>query len=70
MLNGWMGDARTGERLTFLFQPGVGVQVDVNGTVKGTIKGDDFGKAFLSIWLGAEPPNPELKAGLLGGSCG
>ena len=37
---------------------------------QGTIKGDDFAKAFFSIWLGAKPPNPELKAGLLGGACG
>jgi hypothetical protein len=42
----------------------------LDGTVKGTIKGDDFAKAFLSIRLGADPPNPEIKAGLLGGSCG
>jgi hypothetical protein len=68
-LNGWMADVKTGQRLTFLVKPGEGVQVDVNGTVKGTIKGDDFAKAFLSIWLGAQPPNPEVKAGLLGGAC-
>ena len=70
MLNGWMADVKTGERLTFIHKPGTGLQVDMNGTVKGIIKGDDFAKAFLSIWLGAEPPNPEIKAGLLGGSCG
>ena len=70
MLNGWMADVKTGERLTFIHKPGTGLQVDMNGTVKGTIKGDDFAKAFLSIWLGAEPPNPEIKVGLLGGSCG
>ena len=69
-LNGWMADVKTGERLTFVHKPGVGVQVDVNGAVKGTIKGDDFAKAFLAIWLGADPPNPEIKAGLLGGGCG
>ena len=69
-LNGWMADIKTGQRITFTLKPGAGLQVDVNGTVKGTIKGDDFGKAFLSIWLGAEPPNPEVKAGLLGGACG
>ena len=45
-------------------------QVDVNGAVKGTIKGDDFAKAFLAIWLGGDPPNPEIKAGMLGGACG
>lgn len=70
MLNGWMSDMKSGQRLTFIHKPGAGIQVDVNGAVKGTIKGDDFAKAFLAIWLGAEPPNPELKAGLLGGACG
>jgi Chalcone isomerase-like len=70
MLNGWMADVKSGERLTFVHMPGAGLQVEVNGTMKGTIKGDDFASAFLSIWLGADPPNPEIKAGLLGGSCG
>jgi hypothetical protein len=37
--------------------------------VKGTLAGDDFSRALLSIWLGASPPNPELKSGLLGGTC-
>jgi Chalcone isomerase-like len=34
------------------------------------VEGDDFARAFLAIWLGAKPPNPSLKAGLLGGACG
>ena len=70
MLNGWMGDVKTGERLTFIHKPGTGLQVDVNGAVKGIIKGDDFAKAFFAIWLGGDPPNPEIKAGILGGACG
>ena len=70
MLNGWMADVKTGERLTFVRKADASLQVDVNGSVKGVIKGDDFAKAFLSIWLGADPPNPEIKAGLLGGACG
>jgi hypothetical protein len=69
-LNGWMADVKTGERLTFIHRPGAGIDVVVGNTAKGTIKGDDFAKAFLSIWLGADPPNPEIKAGLLGGACG
>jgi hypothetical protein len=69
-LNGWMADVKSGQKLTFSFKPGAGVSVDVSGVAKGTIDGDDFGKAFLSIWLGGEPPNPELKSGLLGGACG
>jgi hypothetical protein len=69
-LQGWMADMKSGQRMTFTFKPGTGLQVNVNGAVKGTIKGDDFAKAFLSIWLGADPPNPEIKVGLLGGACG
>ena len=68
MLTGWMSDIKTGQRMQFTFRPGVGLQVIINGTPKGTITGDDFGRAFLSIWLGV-PPNPEIKAGMLGGSC-
>jgi len=68
-LQSWMVDMQSGQRLTFIHTPGAGIQVDVNGTGKGTIPGDDFATAFLSIWLGAHPPNPNLKSGLLGGAC-
>ena len=69
-LKSWMADMKTGQRLTFVYRPGTGLEVDVNGAAKGTIKGDDFAKAFFSIWLGANTPNPGLKSGLLGGVCG
>jgi Chalcone isomerase-like len=69
MLNGWMSDMKTGQRLTFVRVPALGTQVSVNGVVKGTIIGDDFSRALISIWLGPEPPNAELKSGLLGGAC-
>lgn len=69
-LSSWMSDMKTGQRLTFVRQPGTGTQVSINGTLKGTITGDDFSRALISIWLGAEPPNVELKNGLLGGPCG
>ena len=69
MLKSWMVDMKSGQRLTFTHKPGAGIQVGVNGTVKGTIPGDDFATAFLSIWLGPHPPNPNLKSGLLGGAC-
>jgi hypothetical protein len=69
-LNSWMAEMKTGQRLVFVRQPGAGIQVSVNGVVQGTIAGDDFSRALFLIWLGADPPNPELKAGLLGGPCG
>ncbi len=68
-LNSWMVDVKSGDRVTFVNKPVAGVEVSLNGAVKGTIKGDDFAKALLSIWLGADPPNPEIKSGLLGGAC-
>jgi hypothetical protein len=42
------------------------LHLDANGAVKGTIKGDAFAKAFLAMWLGADPLNqkstPECSA--------
>jgi len=70
MLNSWMTDVKSGQRFTFLRRPGVGIQVSIAGALKGTISGDDFARAFLAIWLGPNPPHPELRAGLLGGPCG
>jgi len=69
-LKAWMVDMKSGQKLTFTHKPGAGIEVDVHGKVQGTVAGDDFAKAFLAIWLGAKPPNPTLKAGLLGGACG
>lgn len=68
-LNGWMTGVGSGQRMTFLRIPGVGIQYSLDGNVLGTISGDDFATAFLAIWLGSSPPSPELRAGLLGGRC-
>ncbi len=68
-LNTWLSDVKRGERLAFIRQPGEGIHVIVNGVVKGTIPGGDFSRDFMSIWLGATPPSPELRRGLLGGKC-
>lgn len=68
-LNGWMTGVGSGQRMTFLRIPGVGIQYSLDGAVQGTIAGDDFAEAFLAIWLGPSPPSQELRAGLLGGAC-
>lgn len=68
-LNGWMTTVGSGQRMTFLRLPGVGIQYALDGAVKGTISGDDFATAFLAIWLGSSPPSQALRAGLLGGEC-
>jgi hypothetical protein len=68
-LENWMHSVSSGQRMSFLRIPGVGVQYSLDGAVQGTIPGDDFTTAFFAIWLGASPPSPELRAGLLGGAC-
>jgi hypothetical protein len=68
-LDGWMTGVGSGQEMTFLRIPGVGVRYSLDGAVKGTIAGDDFATAFLSIWLGSSPPSRALRAGLLGGPC-
>jgi hypothetical protein len=60
---------KEGQYLSFTNDPTNGVAVDVNGTGGPTILGADFSLALLSMWIGAEPRDAGLKAGLLGGEC-
>jgi Chalcone isomerase-like len=68
-LNARMVDFKEGQYLSFTDDPAKGVAVDVNGASGAVIEGADFANALLSIWLGQEPPNEDLKSGLLGGKC-
>ena len=68
-LNDGLVDFKEGNHLTFVNDPGKGVTVDVNGARKFQIEGADFSNALLAIWLGADPPNKDLKSGLLGSKC-
>ena len=43
--------------------------MNVNGADSAAIKGADFASAFLKIIVGPEPPNEDLKSGLLGEKC-
>jgi hypothetical protein len=68
-MKAYMVDFEEGHSLTFSYRPAAGTAVLVNGEDKGTIEGADFASALIAIWL-AEPPNLDLKRGLLGGACG
>ena len=63
-----MRDLASGEAMLFSYDPGRGVEVAIAGDVVATIAGAEFARALLSVWLGARPPNSELKEGLLGRS--
>jgi len=64
-----MIDFKIGQSLAFTHDSATGVTVDVNGATGPAIEGSDFATALLAIWLGARPPNEDLKTGLLGGAC-
>jgi hypothetical protein len=68
-LNDAMTDLPKGSRLTFSYQPEAGTTVSINNEKKAVIQGADFASALIGIWLG-EPPNKEIKTGLLGDDCG
>lgn len=59
-------DMKTGDRAVLTYLPGTGTQVEIQGKVVGTFTGKEFADALFAIWLGATPPNAELKTGLLG----
>jgi hypothetical protein len=64
-----MIDFQVGYTLSYTYDPAVGTVVDVNGARGAAIEGADFAAALLGITIGPEPPNEDLKTGVLGGSC-
>ena len=62
-----IGSVVAGDSLNFDFVPGLGTTVTVNGMKRGTvIEGADFYNAVLKIFIGENPVDDQLKAGLLG----
>jgi hypothetical protein len=68
-LKGLLPELKNGDRLSFTYRPGKGLEV-ASAKRTGVIEGADFARYMLLIWLGAHPPNAGLKRGLLGGECG
>ena len=58
-----------GQRAAFSYLPGQGTDVIIQGETQRSIEGADFAAALFSVWLGPEPVDEGLKAGLLGGPC-
>ncbi len=66
-LNAMIPNVEKGDRILLTYVPGEGTKVEVKGAQKGTIEGKDFADALFAVWLGANPVQPDLKRGLLGG---
>lgn len=59
-------EIKEGDVFVLHYVPGVGVKTSKNNKYISTIEGEDFKKALLGIWLGADPIDANLKKSLLG----
>ena len=60
-------EAKEGMAIDMDWEQGSGLRLVVDGKPAGQpIVGEDFYRALLSIWLGANPVQDDLKAALLG----
>ncbi len=59
-------EVNRGDTFDIIYLPGKGVAVHVKGELKGVVEGLEFKKALFSIWLGSDPCDKGLKAGMLG----
>ena len=57
-------DVKAGQRYTFTYLPGQGLEMALDGRVLGKVTGDAFAAAYLSIWLGPKPVSRDLQEGL------
>ena len=59
-------EMKEGDEARLIYFPNDGTKVVIKGKEMGTIEGGEFSKLLFSVWLGENPPNKELKEGLLG----
>ncbi len=65
-MNQLFPDVEPGHRITAVLQPGVGLRVFVNGSLKGEVREPAFARTFLGIWLHPRTSDPGLRDALLG----
>jgi hypothetical protein len=65
-LQGLLKDMKKGETMAYHFTAN-GVEVIIRGQKAGTIGDKAFSRQLIRVWLGKNPPNAELKEGLVGG---
>ena len=59
-------ELKTGQVLVVSYVPGAGSTVGVEGGAAATVEGKEFADALFRNWLGPEPADGDLKAGMLG----
>ena len=64
-VHGWYSSVGKGDRYELIFTPKEGLVVAKNGEEVGVIPDAGFARAYLAIWFGDRPCNPELKKAIL-----
>ncbi|MHB8454466.1 MAG: chalcone isomerase family protein [Acidiferrobacterales bacterium] len=57
---------KEGERMVFSYAPGKGSTFVLGGSAPLIIRGKEFADLYLLVFIGPNPPTPEVKQGLLG----
>lgn len=59
-------ELKTGQVITVSYVPGTGTSLGIEGGTAASVEGKDFADAILRVWLGEDPVDSDLKAGMLG----
>ncbi len=59
-------DFKSGDRMTFTYEPGKGSTIRMSDGTTTAFEGKDFADAFLLVYVGPHPPKEEMKRRLLG----
>lgn len=59
-------DMKSGDRLTFTYEPGKGSTIRTSDGTTSAFEGKDFADSFLLLYVGPCPPKEEMKRRLLG----
>lgn len=61
-------DVKKGERLTGIYQPGVGLRFLFNDRPLAELKDPELARVFMGIWLSPQTSEPALREALLAGA--
>ena len=64
--NGFMSEMKDGDTMVVTYLPGKGTSVTIRDKARGTVAGHDFSRVLFRIFVGPNPPNSDLKEGMLG----
>lgn len=65
-INSLYAPVKEGDQYTILFIPGEGTKLLLNGVTRGVVPGDEFGRAYLGIWLSKTSVGESFTNTLLG----